>query len=136
MNRPTLTLEEARKALAARYRGRKAQATGAAWEDTVMRMASARGWMVYHQRPGRTAAGWRSSISGTPGFPDTVLAHPAGDVVVIELKAGKSPVLLHQKAWHEALRRGGVEVHVWRPEMLAEIRARLDRHVPESRRSA
>lgn len=59
------------------------------------------------------------------GFPDLVLVHRT--VIYAELKAQKGRVSEAQKAWHEALRAAGEEVHVWRPSDWPEVEARLRR---------
>jgi hypothetical protein len=53
----------------------------------VVSTARELGWLVNHQRPAQTERGWRTATQGHAGFPDLVLAHPAGGVVVVvELK--------------------------------------------------
>ena len=45
----------------------------------VLEMAGILGWMAFHPRPARTAHGWRTALSGDPGYPDLTLAkagHP------------------------------------------------------------
>lgn len=120
-----MTLEAARKHLARSAAARKAHRSGSAWERTVIALAKANGWMVHHQRPARTAKGWRSAVSGDTGFPDLVLAHPSRGVIAAELKAGRGALTDEQRAWHFALQAGGCEVHVWRPEQFEIIKARL-----------
>src|SRR5262245_42102129 len=39
----------------------------------ILQLARLWGWASYHQRPARTARGWRTALSGCAGFPDLVL---------------------------------------------------------------
>jgi hypothetical protein len=93
----------------------------------VVDLAHLHGCLVHHQRPARTATGWRSAIQGDPGWPDVVIAGPRG-LLVRELKTGSARASLDQVAWLSILVRGGVDVAVWRPEdlrsgrIVAEIR--------------
>ena len=68
----------------------------------VIEMAKALGWLVYHQRPARTAKGWRTALQGHAGFPDLVLAKD-GRVIFAELKSAKGRLSDAQKGWLEAL---------------------------------
>jgi hypothetical protein len=88
----------------------------AAFTQHVLQEAKRLGWRTAHFRPAQNARGdWRTPVAGDgKGFPDLVLLK--GDrVVIAELKAvGKYPEPA-QRAWLDAWRAAGVEVHVWRP---------------------
>jgi hypothetical protein len=86
-------------------------------KDALIGFARARGWLVHHDLPAVNRRGrWATHIQGDAGFPDLVLVHPSGDLVIAELKAdNKYPTKL-QTAWLDAMRRAGLEVHIWRPE--------------------
>ena len=76
--------------------------SGREWEDSVIELAKLYKWLVHHVRPAKTEKGWRSPISGHPGFPDCVLARD-GRVIFAELKTGKAVLDANQKAWRDAL---------------------------------
>jgi VRR-NUC domain len=79
------------------------------------------GWRWVHFRPARTLRGWRTALSGSPGYPD--LTAVRGDrVIFIELKAQRGELRDEQREWFSALGATGcVEVHCWRPSDWAEI---------------
>ena len=122
---PTMTLEEARAHLARVQTGRRSFAQGAAWEAEILRLAKVKGWLCHHVRPGRTAKGWRSPISGFPGWPDIALAHPRGDLFFVEAKTGAAKPDLNQQVWHAAIRAAGIDCFVLRPEDRDTLVARL-----------
>lgn len=53
--------------------------------DATIDLAKAFQWLVHHDRPARTANGYKTAIQGHAGFPDLVLAR-AGVVLFRELK--------------------------------------------------
>lgn len=72
------------------------------------------GWRTFHVRPGRTAHGWRTTVSGNGvGFPD-LLAVRGDRIVVAELKIGWRALTDEQRAWLAAFATVSVEAHVWR----------------------
>lgn len=77
----------------------------------VIEAAQLQGWCVMHQRPARTAKGWRTAIEGDAGFPDLVLARD-GVVLLRELKREKEKPRPDQVTWLDAL---GDHGGVWRP---------------------
>lgn len=97
----------------------------AEFTDQVIAEAKAQGWLVAHFRPARTAKGWRTAMSGDPGFPDLVMARN-GRVIVAELKRyGKWP-RPEQNAWLNVLSGAdGVQAVVWWPTDWAIIKAVL-----------
>lgn len=96
------------------------------WQKWVTDYAALRGWLWLHQRPARTARGWRTATSGTlgggKGFPDLLLVRPAdGRWLVAELKTDTGRLTAEQKAVHEALRACGWRVEVLRPRDRARV---------------
>lgn len=81
----------------------------------VLELARWCGWRVHHQRPARTARGWRTALQGDPGFCDLVLCRPPR-LILAELKSRRGSVSDDQRRWVEALAQcAGVEVGIWRP---------------------
>lgn len=80
-------------------------------KGSVIELAHDLGWMVVHQRPARTAKGWRTAIEGDAGFLDLVLAR-RGVVLFRELKSMTGRLSVKQKAWMHAL---GESAAVWTP---------------------
>jgi hypothetical protein len=71
-------------------------------------------WRWVHFRPARTQRGWRTPLSGSPGFPDLVAVR--GDrVLYVETKAANGKLRDEQRSWLSALGAAGAEVHCWRP---------------------
>lgn len=94
--------------------------TEAELQSVVIELAQLKGWLVHHDRPARTAKGWRTPIQGTPGFPDLVLARN-GRVIFAELKSERGAMRGDQLRWMrelavEDVRGADVELEVWRPE--------------------
>lgn len=80
----------------------------------VLDIARAYQWRTIHVRPGRTAHGWRTAISGDGvGFPD-LLAVRGDRIVVAELKVGRRALTDEQRTWLAAFAAVGAEAHVWR----------------------
>jgi hypothetical protein len=67
--------------------------------------------------------GWRTPMSGDPGFPDLVLARD-GVVIVAELKSRRGQPTDDQKMWLEAL---GAHARLWRPQDWPAIEQELRR---------
>ncbi len=93
--------------------------------DAVADMAGLLGWMVHHDRPGRTAEGWRTAIRGHQGFPDLVLVHPRHGIIFAECKGAKNAPTQEQALWLATLRfhardAGPVRICVWRPIHLTD----------------
>ena len=94
--------------------------------------AKARGWRVMHQRPARTAHGWRTALQGDPGWPDLVLLRRANGetqarLLCWELKAAKGRVSDAQDTWLLLLEQvPGVECAVIRPADYDEALRRLE----------
>lgn len=81
----------------------------------VLDIARLTGWRTIHVRPGRTAHGWRTAVSGDgTGWPDIVALR--GDrIIVAELKADRGRLTDEQRDWLAAWTATGADVHVWRP---------------------
>ena len=98
----------------------------AALQAAVIELARMTGWKVMHQRPAQIRPGkWVTPVTGDVGFPDLVLAHPSRGVIFAELKTAIGKVSPEQRLWHDTLKAGGAEVHVWRPADISTIRQRL-----------
>jgi hypothetical protein len=72
------------------------------------------GWRWTHWRPARTQHGWRTPLSGSPGYPD-ITAVRGDRVLFVELKAEKGKLSDEQGQWLAALGLAGQDVHCWRP---------------------
>jgi hypothetical protein len=90
-------------------------------QRTVIEIAKLYGFRVAHQRPARTANGWRTAIEGDVGFPDLVLlrgvrnGQPAR-LLFVELKTARGKPSPDQVKWLELLQEvPRIEVHLWRP---------------------
>lgn len=75
-------------------------------QDLVVQTAKYLGYLVYHTYDSRRSA---------PGFPDLVLAHPAGGLLWRELKAEKGRLTPEQEQWLATLSASGQDAGVWRP---------------------
>jgi len=85
------------------------------WQGRVVDLARLMGWRIAHFRPAQTAKGWRTSMTGSPGWPDLVLLRPPR-LILAELKVA-SPVRPDQQEWLDQLGQvPGVECFVWRPD--------------------
>jgi VRR-NUC domain len=99
------------------------------WQRLVVDAARYHRWRVFHTRPARTAAGWRTPVSGDgAGFVDLVLVRPPR-VLFVELKSQRGRLSALQEAWLADLAEcPGVERYVWRPsdwETVMEILQRV-----------
>jgi hypothetical protein len=87
----------------------------------VIAIAKGNGWLVYHAVPSMNQRGvWATHFRGHNGFPDLVLNHPVGDLVVVELKSEIGRVSEGQVRWLNSFAASGIETHVWRPEQLKD----------------
>jgi hypothetical protein len=89
----------------------------------ILQAAELYGWRVIHHRPAKTGKGWRTPMSGHPGFPDLVLARD-GVVIVAELKSRRGQPSDDQRLWLEAL---GAHARLWRPADWPAIQNELRR---------
>lgn len=92
-------------------------------QDRILQAAELYGWRVVHHRPARTNDGWRTPMSGHPGFPDLVLARD-GVVIIAELKSRKGKPTPSQELWLDALGHHG---RLWRPADWPAIQNELRR---------
>jgi hypothetical protein len=76
--------------------------TGAEIASAILEAAAFGGWRRVHFRPGRTSAGWRTSFTGSRGFPDLVMAR-RGQVLCLKLKGDRDPVREGQAEWLDDL---------------------------------
>ena len=84
--------------------------------DAVVSLATLLGYLIHHDRPGRTTNSWRTAVQGTAGFPDLVLAHPSTKrVLYVELKTGNGKLSPWQVPWVDTL-----DAAVWRPSDLLD----------------
>ena len=89
------------------------------FQAQVLALARLWGSRCYHTHDSRRSV---------PGFPDLVLCKPAGEegpgrVIFAELKKETGTLEPEQRLWLEALRScPGVEVYVWKPRNLEDIR--------------
>lgn len=95
------------------------------FQAVVIDVARLFGWRVAHFRPGRTATGWRTAVSGDgAGFPDLVLVRP-GRVLFRELKVGRGELRADQAAWRDALLDAHQDWALWRPSDWERIEREL-----------
>jgi hypothetical protein len=89
--------------------------TEAQYQDTLTAYADAQGWRWTHFRAAKTDKGFRTPLSGSPGFVDLVLVR--GDrLIMAELKSQKGKMSEDQWEWARALAQvPGVEYYQWRP---------------------
>lgn len=98
------------------------------FQEVVVDLAATCGWLVHHTRPSLDRRGqWRTHIQGDKGFPDLALAHASGRFILAELKGAAGRLSPEQVEWIRRLSLAGVEVHVWRPADMPEIRSVLQR---------
>ena len=73
----------------------------------VLTMAGYLGWTLrFHVHDSRHSAA---------GFPDLILLHPDGRMMVVELKTEKGKVTPIQQTWLDGFRACGVPAYVFRP---------------------
>ena len=79
-------------------------------------------WRWCHFRPAMTKTGWRTAMSGHPGFPDYVAVR-ARRLLLFELKSAKGRIAPAQQEWIDLLHECGdnVECYAWRPGDFDEI---------------
>jgi hypothetical protein len=99
-------------------KGQPAPVSEKAWQDGVMRLLAAHGFMAYHAFDSRRSP---------HGWPDVAAIKPTGGILYLcELKTDTGQVTPAQAAWLEALGAStGVVAEVWRPSMLEDVVKRL-----------
>jgi hypothetical protein len=99
------------------------------WTDLAIGYATALGWRVTHQRPGRNKDGsWRTQIKGHKGYPDLTLAHRRWGQVWIELKSHSGRLDPEQKVWRDVIQAGGGRWYLLRPVHFDTLMKILDGH--------
>ena len=89
--------------------------------DAVVAMATVCQWHVYHALPSMNRRGaWATHFRGHAGFPDLVLSHLKGDLVIVELKSEIGRLTDGQHKWLASFEAAGIETHVWRPAQLKD----------------
>ena len=79
-------------------------------------------WRWTHFRPARTVYGWRTALSGHPGFTDYVAVRPPR-LLLLEAKSEKGRVSPAQEAWlHDLSLVETVDVHMWKPSQFEQIK--------------
>ena len=81
------------------------------FQATVIQVAQALGWKVYHTHDSR---------GSNEGFPDLVLVRRM-HFLVVELKTEQGELSQAQTEWIEALEKANVDVRVWRPSNWPQI---------------
>jgi hypothetical protein len=77
------------------------------FQQQVIELASLTGWLHYHTYDARRSPS---------GFPDLVLAHPDGLLVVAELKAMRGRETPEQARWLDAMNGAELHSYLWRPD--------------------
>ena len=80
------------------------------------------GWSFHHAQP--SVVGKRWITTGSPGFPDIVMAHQVRGLIFAELKTAKGKTSEAQDDWLETL-RSHAECYLWRPCDIDWIATRL-----------
>lgn len=89
--------------------------------DAVVAMAKGNHWNVFHALPSMNRRGaWATHFRGHAGFPDLVLSHRIGDLVIVELKSEIGRLTDGQHKWLQSFEAAGIETHVWRPAQLKD----------------
>ncbi|HVH53215.1 MAG TPA: VRR-NUC domain-containing protein [Actinomycetota bacterium] len=111
----TLTVEQSRRAFLAHV------AEGSLQKQLIDELTLT-GHLVVHFRPARTKTGWRTPLSGHPGFPDVVALSPPDAsgrclLKVAEIKTLTGRYRSGQEAWLARFRASGALVITLRPGM-------------------
>ncbi len=99
----------------------------------ILQLAKLHRWLAFHARPGRTARGWRTCVSGDGvGWPDLFLVR--GPVAcAVELKVGSRKATPEQLVWLQAFRAAGIPAYLWYPADWPAIERVLSAPVAPSR---
>lgn len=80
------------------------------------------GWLWKHDEPAvRQSGTWATSFRGSRGFPDYIAVRN-GRLIFAEIKNEIGRVSKHQQEWLEQLELANVEVYLWRPTHLQDIK--------------
>jgi hypothetical protein len=102
------------------------------WQDKVINLLRANGWLARIIRPAMTGKGWRTPIQGDEGEPDIFAVHPQRLLIWwIECKTGKGSLSAKQEKWVMALSKcqavcPNVRMDVLRPEEWEEFKKRVE----------
>ena len=87
----------------------------AAFQGTIENALGVSGHLWAHFRPARTQAGWRTAMSGHPGFPDLIAISRDGHLKVAEVKTVRGIVRPEQHRWLDAFSQAGAWAEILRP---------------------
>ena len=97
-------------------------------QRAIIDLAETLGYYVHHDRPAQYRDGsWATHIQGDAGFPDLVLLHESGALVVLEVKSKAGRLSDAQARWMDRfellaiLSDGQVRVGVVRPTDLQRV---------------
>ena len=111
-----LTVAESRRAL-------HGSVPESEWESTIEEALKVTGHVFVHFRPAMVKGGWRTALSGDPGFPDVVAIGVDGLQKVAELKTLRGKVTPEQQVWLDRFKLAGALVVVLRPGQHVELAA-------------
>ena len=98
-------------------------------KDRLIALAKYLGYLVHHDLPAMNIRGrWATHVQGDTGFPDLILVHPRGGMLVLELKTERGKVTPGQKRWMNAFERAGILSYVVRPSDMEFITRILESH--------
>lgn len=89
------------------------------WQNHVHKVAVAYGWKYYHAPDNKPVNGRIQRV--VAGFPDLVLVK-GQRLIFAELKKEIGVLSDAQKDWLDSLQKTGVEVYVWRPSNMLEVK--------------
>ena len=99
------------------------------WQRTVIDLARLGGWRVFHALPASRGGRIATHQLGDRGFPDLILARSGRTPIAAELKTQTGRLTVEQREWLDALlgngAASGMDVRVWRPSDLDEVRRTL-----------
>lgn len=85
-------------------------------KDYLVTVAKHLGYLIHHDLPAMNIRGrWATHVQGDTGFPDLILLHPKGGMLVMELKRETGKLTPGQKRWLSAFERAGISTHIVRP---------------------
>lgn len=87
----------------------------AAFQGAIENALTISGHLWAHFRPARTQAGWRTAMSGHPGFPDLIAISRDGHLKVAEVKTVRGIVRPEQHRWLDAFSQAGALADILRP---------------------
>lgn len=91
---------------------RKPRESETEFMEQIIAYLQLQGWFVHHVRPGFGRGGFKTQVSGNPGFPDIVAAQ-GGRVAFIEVKAEDGALKPHQVEWLNRLMGYKLKPTLW-----------------------